>query len=425
MTETEMTETEKQFGLHATTWRTLGIAIMLTCGFIISYATAVLLGIVTPKVPEGAPLDIIDFQIFHLVGQMIWDGQLAQAYDFPTLHAIQVARTGSTDFMTWSYPPQFDLVVAVLGLLPRALSYFLFTTLTLAGFLFVLRKLAGSYNAAVLAAIAPSLFIAARSGQNGFLTGGLIGLFCLLMLQRKTLAGLPLGLLIIKPHLAVGISALVLVTRSWKIIALGAVVVALSFAAATLAFGPGIWRTFLDGAAQTSGFLWQEYFPAFYMTSAFAVVSSFGFSTGTAMKVQIAVAIIALIVIVAVHRARAPRRVQVGVAVLVSVIISPYNYGYDLPMLGVALALLFPIVDRSGIGVEKAAVFVLAWTATGWGALRNSMRLAQSENHATYGADPVPSLAGIAIFILVLIILNIVRRELAPRRIAAQLRPGM
>jgi Glycosyltransferase family 87 len=419
-----MTETAKPFGLKPSTWKSLSIAILLTCGFVISYSIAVMLGIVTIQGTPEAPVDIIDFDIFYLVGQMFWDGNLSQAYDFKALHAEQVARTGATDLMTWSYPPQFDLVVAVLGLLPQALSYLLFVSLSLVGYIHVMRRLAGGYSGAVLVAIAPSLFIVARNGQNGLLTGALIGMFCLLFLQRRSLAGLPLGLMIIKPHLAVGISVLSLVTWSWKTMAVGAAVVAASVLAATMAFGPGIWQTFLDGAAQASAFMWEGYFPAFYMTSVFAMLTTLGVSPDTAMAAQVAVALLAVAAIVVAWKAGVTRKTLAGVAVLASVIISPYNYGYDLPILGIALALLFPVIDRSGATLEKALLFGLAWTATGWGAMRNSMRLWQSDTPVIDGPDPVPSLAGLAMLLLVLLVFNIVRRDFAGRA-NGQPRPGM
>ncbi len=414
-----MTSCDNPFGLHDATWRGLGIATVLTCGFVIVYASLTLPEFVPLSASGGARYNLVDFEIFHLVGRMVWDGNLAQAYDFQSLHAEQVARTGSTDFGTWSYPPQFAVVVAVLGLIPRAISYFLFVGLTFAGFLLVLQKLAGNYSAAALVAISPALVTVARNGQNGFLTGGLIGLFCLLALRRQATAGIPLGLMIIKPHLAAGIGIYTLLSRSWRTMAVGVLVVALSFAGATLAFGADIWGVFLGGVVQTGGFLKQGLFPAFYMTSVYAALTTFGMSPDAAMIAQIVVAVCAVLVIIATTWARAPRKTQLGVAVLVSVIISPYGYGYDLPMLGIALAMLFPLIDRRGLGVEIILVFVLAWTATGWGVVRGTMRLAESDTHTIVGPDPVPSLAGIATLLLVVVILNIVRRDIASEKAVA------
>ena len=47
----------------------------------------------------------------------------------------------------------------------------------------------------------PAMAITIGCGQNGFLTGALIGLVCLNVERRQLLAGLALGAMVIKPHL--------------------------------------------------------------------------------------------------------------------------------------------------------------------------------------------------------------------------------
>jgi hypothetical protein len=144
---------------------------------------------------------LVDFDMFHLVGQMFWRGELHHAYRFETLLEAQRTMTGRDSFMPWTYPPQFDLLVVPLALMPLWLAYGLFTATTLLAYLAVLKRLSGEHLPLVLFITFPALTITIACGQNGFLTGTLIGLACLWIERGRSLAGLPLGLMIIKPHL--------------------------------------------------------------------------------------------------------------------------------------------------------------------------------------------------------------------------------
>ena len=77
-------------------------------------------------------------------------------------------------FMPWTYPPQFDLLLAPLAFLPTWAAYALFTGTTLAAYLITLRKLAGEFFPQVLVILFPAVAITIGCGQNGLLTGALI-----------------------------------------------------------------------------------------------------------------------------------------------------------------------------------------------------------------------------------------------------------
>ncbi|WP_354096927.1 glycosyltransferase family 87 protein [Bradyrhizobium sp. RT10b] len=104
--------------------------------------------------------------------------------------------------MPWTYPPQFDLLVAPFALLPAGVAYLLFVTATLTIYLLTLRAIAGKNFAQIMVVMFPALAITVGCGQNGFLTGALIGLVCLNVERRQVLAGLALDAMVIKPHLA-------------------------------------------------------------------------------------------------------------------------------------------------------------------------------------------------------------------------------
>ncbi|MDH3262780.1 MAG: DUF2029 domain-containing protein [Paracoccaceae bacterium] len=310
---------------------------------------------------------LLDFDAFYVAGKMFWEGNLADAYSARAMFEAQRQFSGSDGFMPWTYPPQFDLVVAGLALLPRGVAYLLFGGLSLMAYLWVMRRLAGAYFYPVLLMIAPALQINMKSGQNGFLTGALVGAFCLLMLRRRASAGLPLGLMVIKPHLALGLGVSVLAARRWGVVAWSAAVVILTSALATLVFGVEIWAAFLNGAAEASAFLEQGEYQLHRMTSLFAALETLGVPTEVALPIHGALAVAACAgVAYAAVRLSDPRR-AIAVALFGTLLVSPYNYDYDLTLLGVALALIAPDFLARARDRDVLLLLLMAWVACGSG----------------------------------------------------------
>lgn len=311
--------------------------------------------------------NLVDFDAFHIAGQMVLAGDAADAYSADLMLAAQERFSGSRSFMPWSYPPQFDLVVAGLALMPLGLAFTLFVALSCAAYLWVLRQLAGSYVFAVLLAIVPALQINLKTGQNGFVTGALIGAFCLLSLKGRGVAGVPLGLMVIKPHLALGLGLSVLVARRWRIVAVAAAVVAATSLLATLALGAAIWPAFLGGAEQATGFLKQGFYPLFRMTSLFAALRSAGVPGELALTLQAGLALTVFAAVVYATLKLKDQRLVLAAAILGSLTVSPYNYDYDLPLLGIALALLAPRLFERARDLDFLLILIFTWIACGAG----------------------------------------------------------
>jgi hypothetical protein len=308
------------------------------------------------KVRPGAH-KLVDFDDFYIAGQLVWRGAIGQAYHFVTMLQLQKPFSDSDSFMPWTYPPQFDLLVAPLALLPMGLAYSVFTIGTLAAYLATLKRVAAENFVPVLILLTPVIVITVRCGQNGFLTGMLIGLTCLGLQSRKSLAGLPLGLMIIKPHLAVAFAVYTLVDRRWGTALVAAVTVAATSALATALLGPAVWVAFLDGAKEARIFLEHSLYPLFRMVSIYAVVSSLGFPTLVASTAQILTAILALATVVLASRQFSPRQ-ALGVTAIATLLISPYAYDYDLLILGIGSGLLLPDLVSLGTDRERLALYV-------------------------------------------------------------------
>ena len=330
------------------------------------YFRAILLILLLSLIPTAAelwglklrsgPHDLFDFEGFYLAGQLVWRGAIEQAYHFATLFQLQKSVYGTEGFQPWTYPPQFDLVVAPLALLPQGLAYSVFMTGTLAAYLATLRRVAAENFVPVLILLVPVIVITIRCGQNGFLTGTLIGLTCLALQTGRSLAGLPLGLMIIKPHLAVGFAVYTLVTRRWGTALVAAATVAATSVLATVLLGPAVWTAFFDSTKEAGIFLDRGFYPFFRMVSVYTAVGSFGAPALLATAAQAVVALLALGSIVLASRQFSPRR-ALGITAIATLLISPYEYDYDLMTLGIGLGLLMPDFAELGTDRERLAVY--------------------------------------------------------------------
>jgi len=327
---------------------------------------------------------------------MFWTGSLESAYNSASMIKMQMQFSGINNFSPWTYPPQFDLIAALLALAPEGLAYFIFTTLTFIFYVCILRFLAREYFDIAILAIAPALFVSIKGGQNGFLTGALVGLFCLTFIRDRLRAGLPLGFMVIKPHLAVGMAVLALVNKRWGVLAMAALVVGLTSLLATVVFGYHIWPAFIGGVGESAQFLKEGRYPFYRMTSVYALCMTFDLSPGHALLIQIIAALTACCVIYYACAKGWRSEHMLGIAVLSSLFISPYIYDYDLPIFGIAIALLMPSIIANASQPEKVILLGCSWTACGWG-LRHR-----------FAHDNIWSVSGICLLVIYFMVLRIV-----------------
>ena len=126
--------------------------------------------------------------------------------------------------------------------------------------------------------LAPLFVITLRCGQNGFLIGALVAAAAIGLSKGHASAGVPLGLMVLKPHLAIALALHVLLARRWKVALVALAVVAGSSLVAALALGPAIWMDFLGAVGEASAFLAAGLYPFYRMVSVYAAARSLGFS---------------------------------------------------------------------------------------------------------------------------------------------------
>lgn len=344
---------------------------------------------------------ISDFDIFYMASRLIQQGRIAEAYDFQTFAGLQKLMLGQEYMMTWNYPPPYDLVVAPLALLPRGLAFASFLGLTAAGYIWTVHRLSGDRFVTALSLLLIPIGVVIFCGQNGLLTGTLVGLACLGLRQDRAWAGIPLGLLIIKPQFALALGLYVLVSRRWPVVLVAAVTVAIACLLPILFFGPGIWPAFLAGMSTVVGFLQGHFYPFYRMSSAFAAFRSMGIPPGPAMTGQTIVTLAALASVVFAHIRLSPPQ-AIGIAAFASVMTSPFGYDYDLAILGIGLAILLPDLIRLGSRVERSLIYAIILFSTCFGLARISF-MAPGEA----GRSPV----GVLVILCFILIWRILLRD--------------
>jgi len=218
-------------------------------------------------------------------------------------------------------------------------------------------------------------------------------------MSGQLLAGLALGAMVIKPHLAISVGVYLLATRRWTAITAAAMVVLVSSLLCTLVFGVQIWTAWLGAIREAAGFLERGMYPLHRMISGYAALHKTGVSATGALWGQIVVACLALLAVVLAVARRVSPPFALGVSAVVSVMISPYAYDYDLPIVGIGLALLLPDLARLASARERSVIYGLVMLAGTHGLLQVT-GLAQSVQNVALAA-----LATMALLVLLLRIL--------------------
>lgn len=312
-----------------------------------------------------------DFDIFYIAGRMVWRGEIGDVYYFARLGPLMASLFEGQHFLPWTYPPPFDLVVGALALLPLPAAYLVFTATTFWAYLAALRRLAPNDLVTTLIVFFPVLAITIRCGQNGFLTGALVAVACLSLRRGSAWAGVPLGLMVIKPHLAIAFGVLLLVQGRWAVMAVAAATAAAAAGLATVLLGPAVWVAFLDGVREARIFLEAGLYPLFRMVSPYAALRSFDLPAGLAGLAQVVSAVGALGAVVVAARRFTPTQ-ALGVTALVTLLVSPYAYDYDMTIVAVGFALLLPDLVRLASPARRGTIYALFFVSSGFGLVQSS-----------------------------------------------------
>ena len=315
-----------------------------------------------------------DFANVWTSGRLALEGRLDLLYDLKGYGDYQaVLFDGGLRAHNYSYPPPTLLYTWAFGLLPYPVALLAWLLLTGAAFCAAARPyLRDAGLPAWLALIAPATLLNVWAGHYGLLIGALwLGAFHLLP-RRPALAGMLIGLMLVKPHLAI-LAPLILARRGeWRAIAAAAATVAALVAVSALVFGPELWRTWLGVTVGVQTAMVDDVGTYFLtmMPTLVPSVSAFGFPGAAAWTLQI-LAGTAAIAALLLHMPRESREAGLAGGVATFLVL-PYAFNYDMTVPGLAALLMLARLRRdpeSGSSFILLLAFLLPLTVQTFGLL--------------------------------------------------------
>ena len=310
---------------------------------------------------KGKPLGA-DFIAFWAASHIALAGHAADAYNIRSLvKAVQVAVPASQSIFAWYYPPSFYLVVLPLALLPYMAAYLTFILSTLACYLLALRRIVVNTTAKWCLAAFPGLWMNVFHGQNAFLTAALAGTAMLCLRRRPILAGVFIGLLTLKPQLAVLFPVALLAIGAWRAL-ISAALTALCFSGlGTAVLGSASIRGCFASLGYARQFLESGALPWVKMPTVFAFLRLLGTPVIGAYAVHGLVAAGAVFAVWYVWRRSADWELRGAALFAATFLCSPYMFDYDLAWLAFPIGWLALAGLRTGWLSGEREVLVAAW----------------------------------------------------------------
>ncbi|PKB14570.1 uncharacterized protein DUF2029 [Novosphingobium kunmingense] len=277
--------------------------------------------------PDGS-----DFLAFWSAGKLVLAGDPAAAYDLAATGAIQ-AGVGRSDVFAFVNPPPLLLVIWPLGALSFPLAWLVWVAATYALWLWATRPLAPRLTMPLAAY--PGALLAATHAQTGFVTSALQACFARLLDRRPVAAGLCLGALIVKPHLAVLFPFALAADRRWTAFLAAGAGVVLWLALAWALLGTETMLAYRQ-SWQVSRVLMGEDDAAFFLRQAtvYAQFRAWGLPSA-AVVAQAAAAQAAIALTWRGWAGKAGLSAKLALLFALTPLATPYMFNYDLPFLAV------------------------------------------------------------------------------------------
>ena len=312
--------------------------------------------------PLGKPLGA-DFPSFWAASRLALDQMPTSAYDEPIHWAVQRAAFSGAPvgYSAFFYPPPYLLACLPLALLPYLPALGAWTLATGASLMAAIRTLTPDRGAALGLAAYPAVFSNLAHGQNAFLTTGLFAASLLGAQARPVLSGLLLGLLVIKPHLALVVPVALLAAGRWRMITAAALSSIAACLAAWLVFGDETWLAFLQASPIARQALEQNLVGDAKMQSLFAAVRLMGGPVPLAWTLQIALSLGVIGALA--HLVRKTRNVtaQAAMTACAALLASPFLLDYDLMLAALPLLWLLREGRRTGFRPWEKTVMLAAF----------------------------------------------------------------
>jgi hypothetical protein len=283
-----------------------------------------------------------DFFYYWWASQLAREGSALVVYDFSKFQDVLKMANQNNFPVAWFYPPTFLLLILPLSSLPYIASLLVWISVTLLGYRQVVLRIAPHPLTSWLLLAFPATLMNISYGQNGFLSAALLGGGLLLLDDFPLVAGILLGLLTYKPHLAVLVPVALIAGRLWGPFFGFLIASALMVMFSCFVFGFGPLAAFWENSPLAVKILYTGFQGQIQdwskMISVFSGARLAGLAPSTALILQGAVMAAVLAVLTWVWSRKLPLSIRASVLTLAILLFTPHAFEYDLTLLAIAIA---------------------------------------------------------------------------------------
>ncbi len=314
-----------------------------------------------------------DFVVFWSAARVALEHGAAAPYNLDLLQAKELATVPEAlaggGELPWLYPPTFLLAVLPLGLLPYRAAAFLFLMGGTCWYGWAMSRTLPWRGAWVAALGFPAVAVCIATGQNALWLAGTAGLALTLLRQRPVVAGMLLGLLTVKPHIAIMFPLALLCAGQWRAL-LGMAASATALAVLSLVcFGIEPFFAFLNAAGIARAAVEHGTAPMMRMPTMFAAAKLLFGGVAVPYAVHVVVACTAVASLIYAWSRPCSFALRAAVLSTAMLLVPPYLYDYDLVFLGVAVAWLGIHANRCGWLTGQRELLIVLWLLPLYGLL--------------------------------------------------------
>jgi hypothetical protein len=310
----------------------------------------------------GKPIGT-DFLAFYAGSHLALMNDAAAAYDSERIRAVEAAVIGiEPPPLYWLYPPTYFLFVFPLAQFPYLVALAGWVMVTGMTYLFVIRKTFPGPVTVGLTLAFPGTLQNLLQGQNGFLSGALLGGGLLLAQRQPFIGGMILGLMSFKPHLAALIPIALIAGRQWRAL-LGAITGGCALIAISIfAFGWEIWETYVQKMLFAGQLLEGGGAPLFKVPTTFSFARMLGLDLDIARGMQAVVSFTMVLVVVWIwSRPKIEWSLKAAALATSCLLFTPSAYDYDLAILAIPIAWTAHHIAFAGRNSTHEWILVFVW----------------------------------------------------------------
>jgi hypothetical protein len=303
-----------------------------------------------------------DFLSFLAASHQIILGHSAAVY-VPSLHRLAELPLLRRGYEGFFYPPTFMILCLPLAIAPFFISYALFMSTTAMAFTAIIWRILRSPWSLVAVLSYPAVYLNILGGQNAFLTAAILGCGLGMLNRRPGLAGATLGLMVIKPHLALAVPIALIVTGRWRTLSWAGFSAVCLATLSYLLFGLDTWVGFLNNSNEAREVLEHGDVGFAKMESMFVAARILGASVETAYALQGLVAVSSVCALIWALRQPIGAAAERSLIVIACLLITPFSLHYDMVLIALPLAWMFQDWQRAGFPPWSKLVLCLAFLA--------------------------------------------------------------